>query len=718
VNVPHVPECPYVGLRPFGPSEQAFFFGRNPEIRVISANLFASPLTVLYGPSAVGKSSVLQAGVVPRLQVEPRTAVVYFNRWQDPQCLDRLKRECRTAISQTQGHDFAVDDDAPLDLWIERALAQFSGQLLVILDQFEEYLLYHPEKAAGAFDSALAKSVNHRDRGAHFLLGLRDEGLARLDRFSKRIPNLLGNTIRLQRLSLASARDAIEGPLRVYNDRQPPGASCVEMAADLIPAILEQVRADRVSAGVAFGRGEVSAPAASSEEVETTYLQLVLEALWTQREQQGDTLVVGLSALDRLGGAQAIAKRHFDQHLDRLRKAEPLVDTIVVDVFPYLVTPTGSKIAQTEEDLVALSSINATKVRWFLGELVTARLLRLTDPPERLEIFHDALAASFLACRNELVIQRAQAQRETELAEAARKRRMRFALLVVTSLTLLLAALTYWALEQARTERTLRTAGELRTSEAEIRRKEAVAQKASAEERLAAGRLALQAREAELDGRIAEAKELGRLADEANQRAAARGTEAEQLSSQAENLRKQAEAQEAEVKDPPSPSPPAVDDVVVVEAPPVTPQGSAASVAAPPATTVETGPDPAVVPEVRSGPEAPTTRVNPAGVVSGDYRAIYREAVNARQRKQWSAAAELMSAAAELRGDTAEVVPLGGFGNTERYLPFFYLGLARATLKDCPGALEAWARSESLGEIQKHREHALLVKQRAACDKK
>jgi hypothetical protein len=74
--------CPYVGLQPFRVRDREYFFGREREQRVISANLFASPLTVLYGPSAVGKSSVLQAGVVPHLQREPRTAVAYFATWQ------------------------------------------------------------------------------------------------------------------------------------------------------------------------------------------------------------------------------------------------------------------------------------------------------------------------------------------------------------------------------------------------------------------------------------------------------------------------------------------------------------------------------------------------------------------------------------------------------------------------------------------------------------
>ena len=50
---------PYLGLVPYDEQDAAYFFGREKETRLILANLFASPLTLLYGPSGVGKSSIL-----------------------------------------------------------------------------------------------------------------------------------------------------------------------------------------------------------------------------------------------------------------------------------------------------------------------------------------------------------------------------------------------------------------------------------------------------------------------------------------------------------------------------------------------------------------------------------------------------------------------------------------------------------------------------------
>jgi hypothetical protein len=88
-----VPETPYVGLTPFTEGDAPFFFGREKERRLIAANLLASRLTLLYGASGVGKSSVIRAGIQRdfRQQAEralasgryPESLVIVFTGWRD-----------------------------------------------------------------------------------------------------------------------------------------------------------------------------------------------------------------------------------------------------------------------------------------------------------------------------------------------------------------------------------------------------------------------------------------------------------------------------------------------------------------------------------------------------------------------------------------------------------------------------------------------------------
>ena len=75
---------PYRGLAAFDDSEldALYFFGRERDAEIVVANLIASRFTVLYGPSGVGKSSLLLAAVARELrQLPEQPLVVVFSSW-------------------------------------------------------------------------------------------------------------------------------------------------------------------------------------------------------------------------------------------------------------------------------------------------------------------------------------------------------------------------------------------------------------------------------------------------------------------------------------------------------------------------------------------------------------------------------------------------------------------------------------------------------------
>src|SRR4030095_115503 len=101
-------DTPYKGLVPYSEEDAAFFFGREAEREIITANLMASRLTLLYGASGVGKSSVLRAGVAHSLQQlapknlgargAPEFGVLVFNSWRDNP-VEVLERRLNEALS-------------------------------------------------------------------------------------------------------------------------------------------------------------------------------------------------------------------------------------------------------------------------------------------------------------------------------------------------------------------------------------------------------------------------------------------------------------------------------------------------------------------------------------------------------------------------------------------------------------------------------------------
>src|SRR4029079_12054670 len=80
-------DSPYRGLAAFDDSalDALSFSGRERDSEIVVANLIASRLTVLYGPSGVGKSSLLRASVARSLRRLPEEPlVVVFSSWSGP----------------------------------------------------------------------------------------------------------------------------------------------------------------------------------------------------------------------------------------------------------------------------------------------------------------------------------------------------------------------------------------------------------------------------------------------------------------------------------------------------------------------------------------------------------------------------------------------------------------------------------------------------------
>ena len=196
-------------------------------------------LTIFYGASGVGKSSVLRAGVVARLRQEPRdVVVVVFNSWQSEDFVSTLKSE----VAKQAGPTIKVDEALPLDEFLAETQRALALPLLLIFDEFEEYFLYHPSSpSVDAFEASFARAVNRRSVQVNFFLSLREDGISKLDRFQSRIPGLLNNMLRLNYLDGDSARKAITKPLDQYNSELDANHAPIEIEEELVDAVLNDL---------------------------------------------------------------------------------------------------------------------------------------------------------------------------------------------------------------------------------------------------------------------------------------------------------------------------------------------------------------------------------------------------------------------------------------------------------------------------------------------
>jgi hypothetical protein len=381
---------PYKGLDHYEEQDAPFFFGREVECDLVVANLLAARLTLLYGPSGVGKSSLLYAGAVPRLRAAPDLAVVTFRAWAS----DPVEGVC-AAIREAAGMDPPESDSSLADT-IEACTERLGRELVIIFDQFEEYFVYHPqEDGDGTFAVEFPRALNRRELPVSFLLSIREDALARLDRFKGRIPGLFGNYLRVDRLSRQAGREAIVRPLEEYEHRL-ANAEHVAIEPQLIEAVLDQVQVGKVQLGQT-GAGVISADDGRESRIEAPYLQLVLTRLWEEESAVGSH-VLRLQTLDRLGGAERIVPAHLEAAMAELSPAER---ELAARIFRFLVTPSGTKIAHHARDLAEYTEAAADKVEPLLGRLAgpQARILRGVGDG-RYEIYHDVLAAAILDWRS------------------------------------------------------------------------------------------------------------------------------------------------------------------------------------------------------------------------------------------------------------------------------------------------------------------------------
>lgn len=441
-------DSPYKGLMPYSDEDAPRFFGRDEERTIISANLRASKLTLLYGPSGVGKSSVLRAGVVYHLhQMAERNAVsrgnpgfvvAYCASWRDDAKIQLTRRIQESVAPFLENAKSGTDSNLTLDQTLEMFSERVGASLLIILDQFEEYLLYHSGTGDGAFDDEFSRAVNRPDLRANFLISIREDGLASLDRFKGQIPNILGNYLRIDHLSLKAARAAIEKPLEWYNRQLSSDGKKVSIEPGLVEAVLEEIKTGQVLLGET-GQGAVAKQEKNGSEeprIETPYLQLVMTRLW-QEEQQEHSDRLRLETFTRLGGAKHIVETHLDKSMEALSASER---DAAANAFRYLVTPSGAKIAQTLCDLAGFTDIPKAQLAALLENLSqNARILRKVESPAerpddpRYQIFHDVLASAVLDWRARFVKSRQlmeaekraneEAQRAEEIKGARRLRR-------------------------------------------------------------------------------------------------------------------------------------------------------------------------------------------------------------------------------------------------------------------------------------------------------
>lgn len=412
------PTRPWPGLASFTEADQYFFRGRENEAEELARLVRREVLTVLFGRSGLGKTSLLNAGLFPRLRENLHVPVmIRLAHGAALPLRDQVWQALAAACSAA-----GVDATAPLpeaSLWehFHRAGAGYWNTRnravipVLVFDQFEELFTLGqvdeetrrraasfvnelsdlienrpPEALRQALDSGAvpAQSIDFSRRDCKVVLSFREDFLADVEGLRVNIPSLMRNRYRLLPMDGYQARAVIDS-----------GGALVA------PTVAERI------IGLAW-RNRAEAPSAddySRMEVDPALLSVICSELNLRRIAQGSDHI----------GAELVASAEREILVDfyerSLRDVDPRVRVFIED---ELITDAGHRDSYALDDALVLPGISRTDIE----RLVAGRLLRVDERfgVRRLELTHDVLTRVVKDSRD------ARQARDAAAAAAARVR--------------------------------------------------------------------------------------------------------------------------------------------------------------------------------------------------------------------------------------------------------------------------------------------------------
>lgn len=344
VNVQTRQDNPYVGPRSFQKGEP--IFGRDRELNQLFQLLLARRIILLHSPSGAGKTSLVQAGLIPRLEGDDFQVLPIARVNQEPPTSStRPDNFNRYVYSLMLSLEERVDEPEKLSpgqltsLSLAHYLPRHLGSaddpelVVLIIDQFEEVLTLDPTDTGQKLDffAQLGQALQHKHLWA--LLVIREDHMGALAPFVRAIPTRLAHTYRLDLLGKEAASEAIQEPVN-----QAAGGH-VRFAAGAVLKLVDDLRRMQVQ------QADGSFKVVPGPYVEPVQLQVVCYRLW-QNLPPGKQVITELDVQD-VGDVNRSLAAYYAERVSTIA-AEPKNQVRERDIRRWiqneLITPEGIRI--------------------------------------------------------------------------------------------------------------------------------------------------------------------------------------------------------------------------------------------------------------------------------------------------------------------------------------------------------------------------------------
>lgn len=357
--------CPYRGLFHFGPDDAEFFFGREVFVKELFAATQNRNFIPVLGASGSGKSSVVLAGLVPKLQEAGYWKFTHFRPGSEPfhalaEALVPLYEPDKNATEQMgqarQLAEFFVNGSVPLQDVFSKIQRNYPNhRVLLIADQFEElYTLCADQKTRHSFLDILLASFQSSPGKTNVLVAT-----MRAD--------FLGNA-----LSYPPFGDVLKADIKLRSMNHDELSQVIAKPAEKLGVTFEVGLVERILDDVEDEPGNLP------------LLEFALTQLWKQRKGKQLTH----AAYQHIGKVQGALARHADQNYGKLNAVQK---EQVRRIFIQLVQP-GEDRQDTRR---VATKAELGEERWKLvTQLADDRLVVTSQnaaKQETVEVVHEAL---------------------------------------------------------------------------------------------------------------------------------------------------------------------------------------------------------------------------------------------------------------------------------------------------------------------------------------
>jgi WD40 repeat protein/serine/threonine protein kinase len=377
---------PFRGLSPFGERHTGQFFGRDRDLPALLERLREQAVLPLTGPSGVGKSSLVRAGIFPRLRERGGWTLLAMQPGRHPfaALAERLvfgESTARSGSAPGSGDGEGSEAQwsrvreiqqelsaAPerLAAMLYRSAEEQRGNVLLFVDQLEELFTHgHEAELCGRFIRMLFGAADHPEDPVRVVLAVRDD-------FLYRVVEAAGQRGEASQISFVRSPDA--AAMREILLRPLGVAGYAFDDPNLVEEIINDVQAEAASLPL---------------------LQFAAQSLWERRDRQRRLLCrADYEAMGGVGGALA---SYADGVIASLSPAQL---RLARELLLRLVSAEGTRRVVAEDDLLEGLGDEAVPVlrRLTATRLVTTRKSRRAPDMDRaaeLELVHEALIRSW-----------------------------------------------------------------------------------------------------------------------------------------------------------------------------------------------------------------------------------------------------------------------------------------------------------------------------------